>query len=453
MQACLLAVLCIACGGAHPRDKQAVQEELVSDPNDREARQALARILLEEGRRGQGLTAMLELEQVNWLPADLRVDLRTLLSERALERLALGDAEALLDARAAGLEALDEYEALTALAYLRHSSRFEQDKAASHLRALPASDPRRFALDSEELDDKGALKVFYWLANGGAKRQALRFAQLYVDRGGRDMQALQRWRDLHVWWFGSSRPALPGDAAALTLGPDRGIMSLVRALSTGPEVTPLGLAADWGVPAWQEELQAIARAHQRDPALATRLAHEFVGRAVYGARERAIVIELLFRLGNREAALAFAIELEQLSRHMPVYSLVAGLASAATGEVDAAELYFTQAAAASGDAGAYWALVARAYRGSGNHLATIAACKKALSLTAPGLDAGILLDLAHAQGALGRAADAKATRAALLKELPAEDHQRVAEILELDSQRKAPSSLLDPIQAALGFAP
>lgn len=434
------------------RDELGIKERLVSESRDRVARKELARLRAIQGQLGQALREFSRLQRTGPLSAnDLALHAR-LLRERAEERLRLSDADALLDYQRAKVASpgADVY-ALAAVASLRHSSQFERAKAPGFLQALPASDPRRYVLAPEELGESELAEVFQWLQAGNARREALKIGQRYVDEGGRDGALLQQWRDLHAWWHGDSRPALPSAAAELTRAPQNGLLVFFQSLEMPPDVSAATLSVDYQVPDWHDQLEAIRRAHRKDPALAERLARRFVDRPVYGARERAIIVELFFRLGDMKRARVFARDLAALSERMPVFDLVAGLATAAASDVDAAELLFTSAAAASGDPGAYWAIAARSYRGLGAYLPAIAASRKALSLTAGGHDAAILMDLAFSQRALGRERDALATEAVLLERVPAADRPRAEEIMALDRKRGRSKTLLGPVRAQLGF--
>lgn len=441
-----------ACASPVQRDAQGLQAALLSEPADRDARVALARLRLREGQRGQALRIYARLERTGSLGARDRTSYRELSLERAKARLALGDPRAILDRKAAGGKLEPVYYALAAVCLLRHSSQFERDKAKSYLKGLSPSDPRREVAEPTILSHAQQTELIDWLYAAGAKREALRVAEIYARTGGREPTTLQIWRDLHSWWYGDSFPALPSEAAELTLDPPDALAVLVNsleALATGEGAA--AVAEDWKVPEFATVLQEIQRAYARDPALADRVAQNFVNRSVYGVRERALVTELFFRLGDAARARAFATQLRAISGSMPAFAMATGLATAATGDTEAAELYFTAAAAGSGDPGAYWAIAARVYRGLGANLAAVGAARKALSLTARGNDLGILADLIAAQRALGREPDAKESEAALFERVAKDQHPKIRELLIRDAERGPLPSLLDPIKKELGF--
>ena len=379
--------------------------------------------------------------------------------------MALGDSEALRDLRTAkelgalvDTKRMSESYALCAVAALRHSSEFRQTKASACLMAMDADVVyRRWdRLDGLALAELETL--WDWFSDAGAKRRALEVAQGYVNQGGQDAQRLQRWRTLHEWWFGDSRPLLPEKAAVLA-GPPRTAFErfadeLAREFS-GLSARPETLARDWGVPDWQSDLGDIIRGYQDDPALADRLARRFVDASVYAVSKAAFVSELFHRLGDPGRARDWAQELAAAAPGLPAAVEAAGHAHAVSGEPERAGVFYTAAAAASGDGGATWARAARAYRKGGQPLASVAAGRRALGLTAKGWDMLLLYELQISQRTLGRQEQAAKTQEALWNRFPEAERSAARTLvagLANDTGPGRVSSLLGPIRSQLGFA-
>lgn len=434
----LASCMLFACGGAAKpaTDAIAIGTRLASDSRDWEAHRDLARLRLAEGGSGEALREFLALERLDRLSLGDRSELATLLLARGKKRLALGDPAALDDFDHAGRlgseppAAQKSALALAAAAALRHSGASWQNKAASHLARLQEmdeSDPRVHHQDLDSLSLDALVTVLHWFTVEGAKRQALRVAEAYVEKGGRHPPILDQWLDLHQWWYGRRRPPLPSDVAKLVEGPPTRLelfhSQLVDEQQERAQGTSKHLVQSWRLSSWASDLIAVEEAFRVDPARSDRKARAFVDRDVYGARERAVLVELYYRLGDSKRSKVWALELMDLSPGNPAFVLSAGLACAADGDVERAEQYFTSAAAASGDPGRYWALAARTLRFAGHPIAALRAGRRALALTAPGRDLMILLELSRAQSALGRDLDAGRTLETLLQRLPESKRQ------------------------------
>jgi len=214
------------------------------------------------------------------------------------------------------------------------------------------------------------------------------------------------------------------------------------------------LSLDWDVSSWKPALDAIVSAYRVDPALADRRAREFADGNVYGAREAAALAELFFRLGDPGRAHAWTEALVLMAPELPGSQIAAGLGNALVGDVDRADLFFTAAAAASGDAGAVWALAANAYRRMGQSLAAVDAGRRAVGLTAYGWDMRVLLDVGWSQKALGRLEQASATFDALWLRFASEDRASAKKLVQAVSSDPGVSrldTLLGPIRVELGF--
>ncbi len=416
----------LGCGGnPSGMSDTALQSQIQIDPGDWPARMVLAHRKQKAGFDGYALREFLDAFEFHQLSEKDRAALLPLLKGRFDSRLtsrdpqALGDLETLqrLGYSFADVEVSQAYE-WAALAALRHSSQQRQSRAASllsHLGDSPANalKKRVEAIDSLSLEELEELAE--WLEKGNAKRRTLALLQLYAEKGGQAAAVLARWRVLYRWWYGN-RPLLPLEAANLTVAPpkDSELFLVELKASAGNEGgNASDLATEWDLGPWKASLDRIILAFAKDPAQSRTLAQDFVDKSVYGAHEMAVVSELFFRMGDVAQAHAWAEKLRKLSPEMPSFVLAAALACAANGDIDRALLLTTSAAAMSGDPGAIWAIAAQGFRRSGQDLGAIIASRKALALTAEGLDTLILYELSLAQSHLGRAGDAKATLSAL----------------------------------------
>lgn len=464
----LALVVFTACSSAPKRieDPSELGRKLASDPRDWEARQDLANLRYADGLWAQALREYVILERQENLGTLERVQLGKLLVDRAKGRLEVADPAALDDlkhAMALGVASealLPRALELAAVASLRHSSAFTRAEASHHLRRLAALSPGNVRTQHESLiglDTASVLQIFEWFLAGGAKRQALRVVEHYIQSGGRNPQVVNQWLELHQWWYGERRSAIPSEAAALGSPKIKPLARLAAALHS--EVVPArervaqGLTDDWQLELWKTELVEVEEAYRLDPARADRLARHFVDSDVYGSRRLAALTELFHRLGDTARAKRLGIELASLSRGMPAFSLVAGLACAYDADLGPANQFFITAAAASGDPGRYWAIAARALRRAGHHLPAVAANRRALALTSPGQDLRILLELSLAQAALGRNADAQQSLDELLSRVSQAQHPQARLLVAQWKQGSSDAGpdLLSVVRVELGL--
>jgi hypothetical protein len=162
-------------------------------------------------------------------------------------------------------------------------------------------------------------------------------------------------------------------------------------------------------------LARVARAYLRDPALADRLAGEFVERAHAVGQRGPLLVELFARLGDPARASRWAERTSASSPDHASYLLVAGLAAAAAGDSARADVFFVRGAAASGDAGAASLVAARGFLAASRPLPALTAARRAFDLTAPGEPehAAAVDAAARALDLLGRGRDAAGLRARL----------------------------------------
>lgn len=239
----ILVLLCVlalspGCRRAAPRAAAgsdpilALRYRIADEPEDVDARVALARLELEARRPGAALEQLAFLDRVDALPESEQRGLAALYAQRFEERLALGDGAAHVDAEAAlrldpalaiPAERRAEGYFLAALAGLRRANRWGRQDAAGFLAraaALAPADPRlaarlatrtatapatppnrsRAPASAPSLEDLGAAAL--WLHRSGAHRAALDLLESYVDRGGSDRAVLQAWVAERAWWSG-----------------------------------------------------------------------------------------------------------------------------------------------------------------------------------------------------------------------------------------------------------
>ncbi len=463
----LLLALALAasggCGGAgEAKDTTSLRFEIGSNPGDLSARAQLAQRADSEGRPGEAIRELLFVKERRDLGEQESALLAKLLDCRGRQRLELGDSGALADFQtAASLGGLvdskkmsDAY-ALCAVTALRHSSEFRQAEAKACLEALDEKHIYRRWDKVEGLSLSNLERLWSWFATAGAKRHALKIAQAWVNAGGREAVHLAQWQSLHRWWFGKSRPLLPASAAS-ALGNASTALERFTASSdrefADQSVTIKSLAAQWGAAGWTTTVNEIVGGYRIDPALADRRARRFADSSAYGLREAAFLAELFYRLGDRGRARDWAQELADRAPKLPAAQEAAGHAHAVSGQVERAGIFYTVAAAASGDGGATWGRAMRAYLAGEEPLAAIAAGRRAIGLTARGWDMLLLFEVALAQRKLGRDDQATKTLEALWARFPVAD-QAAAKVLAAANENGPQSSfsLLGPIRQRLGF--
>ena len=458
----MLALATGCTGASNARDTGALRLAIGTDPSNATARAELARVAAADGRPGEALRELLAVVELHSLEDRDRGLLASLLKARARSRLAAGDATALADFRLAtsygGLvdsKNMSDAYALCAVTALRHSSEFRHGKAGSCLARLDTADPIRRWDNLEGLAPQDLARIWSWFASAGAKRRALEVAQVYVEQGGRELSRLAQWRELHQWWFGNSKPLLPVSAAHLV--PDASTALSRFRESVGRELSanahaPESLVSEWNAPEFEASANAILRAYRDDPALADRLAKRFADTSAYGLREAAFLSELFYRLGDSERARDWAEALVAIAPTLPAAMEAAGHGHAAVGNAERAGLFYTAAAAASGDGGATWARAARALHAGGDPLAAVGAGRRAIGLTAQGWDMLLLFEVAVAQRKLGREDQAAKTLDGLWERFPlAERSSAAALATENESGPGSSKTLLGPIRNQLGF--
>lgn len=453
--AALTLVGAVHCGGSRvSTDELSLQGRLLADPQERESRLALAQLAEREGLPAKALREYLILKRREQLGTHSRAALAALLHERAKVRISVRDSLALKDlllAQKLG-KTVDSslwFEAYSnsAVALLRHSSRFERNRAEGMLRKLGDTPLAMLRRSHEELSDKSEddlLSLWRWFDENGAKRQALRILERYVKNGGRQELAARRWHELHHWWYGDTRPALPSDVSGQAPLPSVD----TRFALERQEAARVWQAEESVIPEWAPSLsvptlEKIRDSYRQDSALAGREARNFVDTSIHGASEMAVVAELFYRLGDLHRAHEWTEILATLSPDTPAYAMSACLGNIAVGEVDRAQQWLVRAASTSGDPGQYWAAGASSFRRFGHPLAAIAAGRKALDLSSAGEDLLILLELSQAQMLANRGQDASESTAVLRRRLAVENISPEAYLDQEDTAK--PKTLLGVI--------
>jgi hypothetical protein len=157
----------------------------------------------------------------------------------------------------------------------------------------------------------------------------------------------------------------------------------------------------------RDALRTIAAAHARDPAIADRLARDAIAQAADAAALQATLAALFDALGDPARA---RTAWQAAVSASPEPAFVRGLAEACArqGDADAALIFATGAAAASGDPAAVWTSVAYALAGAGKYVHALDAARSAIDLAGPDALAAALDVAISASRALGRDTQAAA---------------------------------------------
>lgn len=412
---------------------------VIENPRDVQARLALAEL---DDKRGRPSDAIEQLETVvllggplgtRWSDTD-RARLARLIVARGRARITRGAASALADLeRAKELGAsvsTDEINAareVAALAELRHVDAKVRARGRGHLAALiatPHSQPAwRGARADATPPDHAAFGD--WLWQEGAYRESYEQLDAWhrATRPPRDevlqtayLRALAWWSP--VWlgdvppppaedlvgpgrcWFPTAHcapPAAAGEApAAVEPYRDARLAAVVRythaRIPTGPD---------------HAALQPIVLAFGRDPAIAERMARDLVAASVDAAAGHATIGALFDALSDPARA---RVEWQAAVDSSPEPAFVRGLAmaTARAGDPDAALIFATKAAAASGDPAVVWLGLARALEGVARHVEALVAARNALDLAGPDVVSQALEVATAASLALGRTSQADA---------------------------------------------
>ena len=199
-------------------------------------------------------------------------------------------------------------------------------------------------------------------------------------------------------------PALPADVDLRAAGVARYVRSRV------PDAPPASA------------LVALARAHRRDPQIAEHIARDAVAAAPDAAAASAAIGAAYEALGDpARARTAWQSAVDGSPE--PAYLAGLAVAAAKANDPDAALIFGTSAAAASGDPAVTWVAVARALIGSGELQQGLTAARSAIDLAGPDALPAALELATVASGGLGRAeqaADLAAKRARLAPAVPGE---------------------------------
>ncbi len=422
---------------------------VLDNPRDVGARLALATLADQLGRPTEAIEQLEAVQRlggplgVRW-HADDRARLARLVLARGRARLARGAATALPDLeRAASLGARvsadDLVSARVAVAstLVRHvdAKLRAQGRALFAQLAKPAvgSDPTEEsswlgAREGATPAEHGAFGVWLWTI--GARREA--YEQLatwhHATRAPRDETLQSAYLRAFAWWTPLWLGELPPPPAEDLVGPERcrfpgadcapPVVELPPLPPLAPSETDIDAPRTAAIarfattrtgvdPASGATLLEVARAYEREPSSADRLAADVAARAVDAAPAYAMLGSLFDALGDRARARA-AWQEAVTSSAEPAF--VRGLAEAAgrAGDGPGALVFATQAAAAWGDPAVVWNAVSAALISSKQYVEALTAARSSLDLAGPE-ELPRALDLAiESSRALGRAAQADA---------------------------------------------
>ena len=238
-------------------------------------------------------------------------------------------------------------------------------------RLLGKHEPDATAAELEHASDDGRLLAAAERVIEGATpdevREALGPAAAWAD--GRALLAVAE----------PAAPVEPSDARALAVA--RYVSARVGAVGEAP-------------------LVALARAYDRDPAIAARLGRELVAQSVDGARAHAAVGAAFEALGDAQSA---RTEWQAAADGDPAFDTGLAEAIARAGDGDAALVAMAAAAARDGDPAPVLALVARALLDAQRPVDALVAARQAIDLAgpealAPALDVAIAASRAVHRG-------------------------------------------------------
>ncbi|NVB81070.1 MAG: hypothetical protein HOV81_21925 [Kofleriaceae bacterium] len=435
---------------------------VVAHPRDVQARLALAALADQLGRPSEAIEQLDAVEKlggpigVRWHDED-RARLGRLVLARGRARLARGAPTALADLERAGKLGVRASEAeltsarvVFAQGLLRH---IDPDLRAKG-RALLSVQAKTARVGADEAawagakDDAGPAEhgaFGAWLWTIGARREAYEQLARWHDatKPPRDEALQGAYLRALAWWKPSWLGEVPPPPAEDLVGPERcwfpgtectppraeeeplppvapaapGTSPYATAVaryaashavlgsdgqgiaSAAPDASSVGMS--------RVTLADVAAAYARDPAIAERVARDFVAISIDGAAAQASLGALFDALGDpgrARAAWSAAVD------GSPEPSFQRGLAEAMArgGDAPAALVMGTASAAASGDPAVVWTAVANALNDSGHHVEALTASRSALDLAGPDTLPSALDAAVTASRGLGRNAQAGA---------------------------------------------
>ena len=457
---------------------------VLADGKDVQARLALAELDERIGKPGEAIEELVVVEHLGgpfgtrWHDGD-RARLGRLLAARGKLRLARGAASALDDlerARTLGA-AVAERDLLAAkiaraVVRLRHVDGEERAAARTVLAGLVGEEPAWTGARAHATPEQRA-QFGAWAWTIGARREAYEQLAAWHDATTRPRDPALETAYLRAlaWWAPPERE--PPDETT------DAIRCYFASAGCAPPAEPhsaleLAAPADAEPRAWAatryalarasapaEDVYAIARAFEREPAVADRLARDVVAASVDEAAGHAAVGALFDALGDpSRARTAWQAAVDASAE--PAFVRGLAEATARAGDAPAAIVFATTAAAAWGDPAVVWLAVARDLIDANLPVDALVAARSAIELgDAETLPAAYDLAIA-ASRALGRdtqadafaalrvklapaAPDLVTTLAAELAKLPADDPRRLGDTGKLVELAGSP----DP---ALGLA-
>lgn len=410
-----------------------LQARVLAHPRDIAARLALAHLAEEQGRPSEAIEQYETVENlggplgVRWHHDDA-LKLGWLLIARGHERVSRNSPTALADFQhaaklgaRAGADDLENAERAIAFEQLRHvdaavrangrktlADRVEGrgkwgglKPASVELRALFTA--WQGARPTASPEERGRFGV--WLWSIGARREAFEQLAAWHDatKAPRDESLQGAYLRALAWWSPTWLGEVPPPPAEDLVGPERCwfpstdcVPPVVAPVPPSPlEAVDVPEAADaralvaaryaatrmqTAVPV--RPLVAMAQAYDRDPAVAERLARDFVDRSVDAAAAHATMGAMFDVLGDPSRARK---EWQAAVTASPEVAFLRGLAESAarSGDGPAALVFATRAAAASGDPAPVFVAVAEALVDGNRIPDALTAARSALELAGP----------------------------------------------------------------------
>ncbi|MDB4957730.1 MAG: repeat-containing protein [Myxococcales bacterium] len=406
---------------------------VIGEPRDVQARLALAAL---DDKLGFPSDAIEQLDAVVMLggPAGTRwhgedrARLARLILARGRERLARRSEAALADlqrARELGASVaageLATAREVAAVAELRHVDAKVRARGRDHLATLLDGPGARPAWRGARADATPAEHGAFgdWLWEQGAYRESYEHLERWhrATRRPRDEALQAAYLRALAWWSPVWLGEVPPPPADELVGPGRCWFPNAGCTPPKPElvlapVEPYRDARSAAIIRYARArvtggpdpaaLLPIVDAFGRDPAIAERLGRDLVARATDAAVAHAAVGAVFDVLGDfARSRVEWQAAADQSAE--PAFERGLSLAAARAGDPDAALIFATKAAAASGDPAVVWLALARALEGIGRHVEALVAARNAIDLAGPDVVQPAIAVAIAASQALGRA--------------------------------------------------
>ncbi len=401
---------------------------VLDSPRDVQARLALATLADQVGRPSEAIEQLEAVQRLGgpigtrWHDED-RARLARLLLARGRARIARGAPSALADLERAKVlggapspNELVSARIAVASSLVRHVDAKLRARGramfAANAKPIGTGDPTEEnawlgARDEATAAERGAFGV--WLWSNGARREA--YDQLKAWHSAtpapRDESLQAAYLRAYAWWVPLWLGEVPPPPAEDLVGPERCRFpgaDCAPPIEEAPPLAPIvdidaalaqpGLAAAARFAATRSEssnpatadraaaLLAIANAYGRDRGTADRLGRDFVARATDAALAHATLGGLFDAIGDRGRARA---AWQAAAAQSDEVAFLRGLAEAAgrAGDGPAANVFATQAGAASGDPAVVWNAVGYALLSANQYVDAMTAARTSIDLAGP----------------------------------------------------------------------